>query len=1125
MEFRILGALEVRDDGDRRIPLGAGKQRAALAILLLHANEIVATDRLIDELWGGSPPETARKALQVYVTRLRKALGPERIQTREPGYMLELAPEELDLERFQRLVGHARELRDGGDRAREAVTLRDALALWTGPPLADLAYEPFAQAEIPRLEDLRLEALADRIDAELAVGRGADLVGELEALVAQHPYRERPRGQLMLVLYRDGRQADALAVYQETRTLLVEELGIEPSPALRRLEGAILRQAPALETGLEEPAPTEPSSAVALPRRRKWPLVATVIGLLLVATLVAIGLTRSSGPDSLSRLEENTVGVIDADAARIEAQVSLGNEPSGIGAGGGFVWVVSESDGTLSRIDPRTHAVRSLSLEGSAAGVAYGGGSVWVANPERRSIEQIDPETLTPVQRIEVGNGPGPLAVGEGAVWVVNTLDGTVSRIDLTRGVVTQTIRVGPGPAGIAVGENGVWVTSETIGAVTRIDPRSGRAVLTVNVGNAPTGVVATPGGVWVANRQDGTVSRIDPVTNVVSPTLDVGRNPTAVAAGMGAIWVADGGSATVTRIDSDERLVDATISTESSPSGLAVADGKVWASALASPGSHRGGVLRVESEPSACRCSDPAFLPEIVNLTDMNVMTLAYDGLVAYRRVGGIAGARLVANLARRVPTPVDNGRTYTFELRRNTTYSNGAPVQASDVRYSLERLLTLNLEGGARYAQIVGATKCTGRRGERCDLSEGIEVDDDAGTVTIHLTEPDPAFLYGLAWPLASVVPSGTPLRKAGEEPIPGTGPYRVASFRPEREVQLVRNSHFRVRSQDGRPDGYPDEIRFHLADRFEAQLRAVERGQADWLNFTNHLGNLGVEGRKRLLTKHGTRLRSDPAPFTLFWFLNTRVPPFDDVRVRRALSYATDRGGLVELGGGPAFAPPTCQILPPSFPAFRPYCPYTLDTNPAGTWTAPDLARARALVAASGTRGMRVEVVTFELQNPFPEASARYFASLLRRLGYRSSVNVLPGPAEHFQYVADSRNRAQMGQHGWVAEAPAPSNFLERLFSCASFVPGNAAENLNPSEFCDPEIDAAMRRAETLQMSDPAGSNTLWAEVDRALVDRAAALPVANPRDVGLVSERVDNYQYHVILGTLLDQLWVK
>ena len=245
MEFRILGPLEVLENG-RRLELGGAKQRALLAVLLLHANEVVSTDRLIDALWEEDAPETGRKALQVYVSQLRKVLGKERIATRPPGYRLGVEPDELDLARFQRLLeeGHPGE----------------ALSLWRGPPLAEFAYERFAQNEIERLDDLRLACVEDRIEADLAMGRHAAVVGELDTLIRQHPLRERLRGQHMLALYRAGRQAEALEAYQDTRRALVEELGIDPSRELRELEQAILRQDPALDPGAMEqalPAPPE----------------------------------------------------------------------------------------------------------------------------------------------------------------------------------------------------------------------------------------------------------------------------------------------------------------------------------------------------------------------------------------------------------------------------------------------------------------------------------------------------------------------------------------------------------------------------------------------------------------------------------------------------------------------------------------------------------------------------------------------------------------------------------------------------------------------------------------------------------------------------------------------------
>jgi predicted ATPase/DNA-binding SARP family transcriptional activator len=241
VDFGILGPLEVTDHG-REPVIASGKQRALLAILLLHANEVVSSDRLIEELWGEQPPASVAKSLQVQVSRLRKALGGREgpLITGPNGYSIRVAPGELDLERFTRLAEDGRRALGADDPGRGADLLREALSLWRGPPLADFAFESFAQPEIGRLEELRLAALEDRLDADLACGQHAELVGELEALVAAHPLRERLRRQLVLALYRAGRQADALEAYRAARAQLMDELGLEPTPELRQLEQAIL---------------------------------------------------------------------------------------------------------------------------------------------------------------------------------------------------------------------------------------------------------------------------------------------------------------------------------------------------------------------------------------------------------------------------------------------------------------------------------------------------------------------------------------------------------------------------------------------------------------------------------------------------------------------------------------------------------------------------------------------------------------------------------------------------------------------------------------------------------------------------------------------------------------------
>ena len=317
MEFRILGPLEV-SDGDRLLRLSGVKQKALLALLLLHANEVVSVDRLIDELWGEEPPEKAANALQARVSQLRKALGrsgSEALVTRAPGYLLEVGPGDLDVERFVRLAGDGRRALAQGDAAGAAATLGAALALWRGPALADFAYEPFAQGEIARLEEARLAALEERLEADLALGRHGELGGELESLITAHPLRERLRGQLMLALYRSGRQAEALEAYQETRRVLVEELGIEPSPPLRELHAAILNQDAALELRIEapalpEPPPAPPARALVAPSEERK--VVTV----LFADLV--GSTELGGRQDPERTRVRLERFYDAAAAEIE---------------------------------------------------------------------------------------------------------------------------------------------------------------------------------------------------------------------------------------------------------------------------------------------------------------------------------------------------------------------------------------------------------------------------------------------------------------------------------------------------------------------------------------------------------------------------------------------------------------------------------------------------------------------------------------------------------------------------------------------------------------------------------------------------------------------------------------
>jgi DNA-binding SARP family transcriptional activator len=361
MEFRILGPLEVIDDAES-LPLGGARQRALLALLVTRPNEVVSTDRLVDQLWGAQPPKTALNTVQYYISQLRKSLGADRIVTRPPGYEILVKPGELDLERFEALLAQD-----------NAGALREALALWRGPALADLAFEPFALAETARLEELRLAALERRLDLDLEAGRDAELVGELEALIAGHPLRERLRGQLMLALYRSGRQGDALAAYQAARETLVESLGIEPGPALQALERAILRQdASLLAAGAGQAASSEPQRSVvvaSIDADSLDPLLAIAEPLARstpTRELILVRLVQAQDLGSASRLLHKRADSLSEAGITARAAVFTSDDP-----GAELTRLASEQDADLVLLDASPDFLAAGEL-GGVVGVVLG---------------------------------------------------------------------------------------------------------------------------------------------------------------------------------------------------------------------------------------------------------------------------------------------------------------------------------------------------------------------------------------------------------------------------------------------------------------------------------------------------------------------------------------------------------------------------------------------------------------------------------------------------------------------------------------------------------------------------------------------------------------------------------
>jgi peptide/nickel transport system substrate-binding protein len=1147
VEFTVLGPLAVSHHG-RQVSLGSRKQRAVLAILLLRANEVVSPDVLIDELWGEQPPPSAPHTLQVYVSRLRAALrasgAPDGILvTRPSGYMLRVGFHERDLDLFEHLAAEGRRSLEAGSPGRASDRLIEALSVWKGAPLADLAFEPFARIDVERLEERRLAALEDRIEADLALGKHGALVAELKDLVERHPLRERLRGQLMLALYRAGRQADALTTYRDARDHLVGELGLEPSKALQALEQAILRHDESLDP---ETADREHLSVLTLTSERpddadgngsrEWGDLDTATephagmrsddiretsrrrrALLAAAAVLAVGVTAATVGTregkhqipAISQTHANAVVFADAGRATMVAQEDTGGRPAGVSIGAGSVWVSDAANDRLLRLDPQTHrVVDRIPVGHSPSAIVANTQGVWVANTGSRTVSEVNPRSGTVVATVPVGNAPVAVAFAAGAVWVADASDGTLIRIDPAKAAVVATIQLGQPLSDVAAGLGAVWASSASSGLLIRVDPTTDQPVQALTVGNGPSSIAVAGDAVWVANPPDGTLSRIDPATGSVRK-INVSQ-PGDLAASADALWVVRTDHLDVARIDPRIGVIVQTIPIGVPAGALSTYKGGLAVATLATPAAHRGGTLRVVGG-DGLDSIDPG---EAWSSIGWQLLSLTNDGLLTYARSSGPGGATIVPDLATSLPVARDGGRAFTFQLRSGVRYSTGSPVRPRDFRIALERQYRASTGLAALGVPILGAERCSPRR---CDLSAGVSADDASRTITIQLSRPDPAFLYELALPFGSAVPAGSPPIADGPRALAATGPYRIERYIPGHELVLRRNARFRPWSAAAQPAGFPDSIRLTLGLDAVRQKTAVVAGRADIMLDSPPAASLPSLGRRWPLQLH-----SYVQPEVAAMFLNIRAAPFDRPAVRRALALAVDRTAIVRIAGGSKLARATCQILPPSFPGYRPFCPYTTDPTPAGVWRTPNLALARRLIANSGTPGMAISVSTVA-DDPTKLATARYFVRLLRRLGYRASLRLYPGIHRYYSAVGLARSRSQIGVFGWTADYEAGSAFFQPLFTCAAYRP--TAFNLNAAGVCDPALDREIAEATRLQATNVAAANRAWQRIDREITVRSVWIPLFNPMGVDFVGTRVGNYQRHSAFSVLLDQLWVR
>jgi YVTN family beta-propeller protein len=1138
LRFEMLGAIRATLNGSA-VNLGGPQQRAVLALLLLDGASPVPVARIADALWGERPPPGSSATIQTYVFHLREALEPDRpkgtpaqvLVSERGGYRLEMGNAALDTREFEDLARSGVGCVRNGAHEHALRELDAALDLWRGPVLADVVELEAVAPVAARLNELRLTAVEARMDALLALGRHSLVVGELDELIAANPLRERLHAQQMLALYRCGRQADALAAYRHLRQVLDDEIGVEPAPPLTELHQAILTHDRSLTDGVTADAKPEgapggvspgPPAVKRHPTQRRV-LVASAAAVI-VAGGTGVAVVATHGQRSgLSALPPNSVGLIGSDGSLHDA-VPVGQSPTAITFAAGSLWVANGGTNTVMRIDPRAHiVVREVTVGADPVAIAATGSDVWVVNASDGTVDRINTNVNRVVGKpIKVGNQPGAIAAGPSGVWVANTGDDTVQHIDPDLSEADPAIPVGGGPDGVlAADADSVWVANGLDGTVSHLDVRTRTVRAPIHVGTGPTGLTFMDGAVWVTNSLEQSVSRIDPGFGAVDTIRDVGDGPTAVAGDGRFLWVAASHSATVARIEPKSRNVRR-FGIGASPTAITTVGSSIYVASRAfAAAGHVGGTLTagVDMLPGTLSGIDPA---NLYYYWTAAAERFVYDGLITYRAANGAAGYTLVPDLAARMPEVSQDGKTYTFVVRRGIRYSTGRIVQAQDFARGFRRVFTVGGAGNpALFRGVVGATGCLAHPAA-CDLSRGVIADDTHQRLTIHLVAPDSDFVHKLTYFVVPTPPRTSP--KQPTTPLPGTGPYQIkAAFTRRNPVDrhpevvfdtLVRNRYFRQWSFAAQPAGYPDVIKFREYRDAEKAANAVQAGTIDIGRIPDRDTAKLAHVIARLQLRYPDRLHAVTPPGAWFEWLNTRVPPFDNQLARQAVNYAIDREQVIKDVFGPGVVRPSCQMLPPNFPSFEWHCPYTrAGPNP---YNGPDLAKARRLVKQSGTSGTLVTVYGI-IGGPSDRALLADFARTLRDIGYRVSTRTVPENDASYASLADPRHGVQIwGKDGWIADYPSADTFYDPLISCR-------VRN-RTGGFCNKYIDDLATVARVAALTDPNKSRRLWKKIDKLVTDQAPWVTLGSELFFEFTSSRVGNYQSTPV-NPLYDQLWIK
>jgi peptide/nickel transport system substrate-binding protein len=851
------------------------------------------------------------------------------------------------------------------------------------------------------------------------------------------------------------------------------------------------------------PAPPPPPRA----GRRRW---AVILPIALVLALIAIAFPLLRSQDGTINVGTNSVARLDPEDASVDFAAALGERPGASAVGFGSLWVAELDRGVVARLDLEDGSVTDTIRVGTApAGVAVGQGSVWVTNRGDGTVSRIDPETNEVSQTLQGGSGPSGIAIGDGALWVADAIGTALLRIDPTSGEA-QSVALAGQPSGVAFTPNGVWVSVAPAG-IARIEPADPSVTLTQSVGSGPSAVLPAFGSIWVANHFDGTVSRLEPSTGRVEATIAVGEGPNALAAAAGSLWVANEFDNSISAIDPATDAAERTVPVGGEALSLTTAGDGLWLAVGALATQQRGGTLTVWSEDEAPKSLDPAVVYESIG---WSILSITNDGLLAYKKVGGPEGATLVPDLASALPQVSADGRTYRFPLREGIRYSTGEPVRPEDFRRAMERAISLEPAAADLFSAIEGAEAC-GEDPSSCDLSDSIVVDNEA--VTFHLARPDADLPFKLALSFAFPVPAETPVEDQGLEPLPATGPYMVADAGLD-GIELVRNPLFREWSGAAQPDGFVDAISWRFEEGLATAFERLSAGDLDVMTNAPRPKDLAS-----VQAAHPDQVEHAPQAATFFVGFDMLKPPFDDERVRQALNYAIDRDHVVELLGGPTIQRPTCQILPPNYQGYDPYCPYTLEPE-RDVWSAPDLDRARALIEDAGAVGQKVTVwVTDTGLPPGAVETMRHVTEVLNDLELRANLKIVHDDVHYFDAIysptgsAGSPGHPQAYLSGWFQDYPGASNFIDPLFSC-----GGSA---NSWGLCRESLDARIEDALRLYATDPGASTRAWTDIEHQLVDDAVMAPLTNPVSTNVVSARTENVQVHPQWGILLTRLWVQ